>query len=241
MLQHVPFETLGSIGAWLEARHAHVGWTRLFAEDPLPPLHDLDLLIALGGPMSVNDEARLPWLVAEKRVLRDAIGRGVALLGVCLGAQLIASALGARVYRSAATEIGWFPIEAVPGPDGTFRFPPACAVFHWHGETFDLPEGAVRLARSGPCENQAFQVGRHVIGLQFHPEMTPDGAYALVAHCRDELAGGRYVQSEVELRATPTSRYHAANALMTDILDYLLAPRTGARSPTPGLTSGIPS
>ena len=241
VLQHVPFEGLGSIGGWLEERGARIGWTRLFADDPLPRLDGLDLLIALGGPMSVNDEARLPWLASEKRVLREAIARGIPVLGVCLGAQLIASALGARVRRAGVPEIGWFPIEAVPGPDGTFRFPATCTVFHWHGETFDLPQGAVRLARSGPCENQAFQIGRYVIGLQFHPEMTPDGAYALVEHCRDELGGGRYVQSEVELRATPTARYHAANALMSDILDYLLASRADARSAPPGLTSGIPS
>lgn len=224
VLQHVPFEGLGSIGGWLEERSLRIGWTRLFADDPPPGLDGLDLLIALGGPMSVNDEARLPWLAVEKRVLREAIARGVPVLGVCLGAQLIASALGARVRRAGVPEIGWFPIEAVPGPDGTFRFPAACTVFHWHGETFDLPEGAVRLARSGPCDNQAFQVARHVIGLQVHPEMTPDGAHALAAHCRDELVPGPYVHSEQELRATPVAHYHAANALMDEVLGHLLAP-----------------
>ena len=241
VLQHVPFEGLGSIGGWLEERGARIGWTRLFADDPLPRLDGLDLLIALGGPMSVNDEARLPWLASEKRVLREAIARGIPVLGVCLGAQLIASALGARVRRAGVPEIGWFPIEAVPGPDGTFRFPATCTVFHWHGETFDLPEGAVRLARSGPCDNQAFQIARHVIGLQFHLEMTRDGAHALAAYGRDELVPGPYVHSEQDLRATPAAHYHAANALMDEVLGYLLAPRAGARSPTPGLTSGIPS
>ena len=225
VLQHVPFEGLGSIAAWLEARRARVGWTRLFAGDPPPSLDDLDLLIALGGPMSVNDAARLPWLAVEQRVLREAIARGIPVLGVCLGAQLIASALGARVRRAAVPEIGWFPIEAVPAPDGACRFAAACMVFHWHGETFDLPEGAVRLARSGPCDNQAFQLARHVIGLQFHPEMTPDGAHALATHCRDDLVPGPYVQSEAELRATPAAHYHAANALMDEVLGYLVAPR----------------
>ena len=228
VLQHVPFEGLGSIGAWLDARGARIDWTRLFADDPLPRLEGLDLLIALGGPMSVNDEARLPWLAAEKRVLREAIAAGIPVLGVCLGAQLIASALGARVYPSAATEIGWFPIEGVPGPEGSFRFPPACPVFHWHGETFELPQGAARLARSAACENQAFQVARHVIGLQFHLEATPAGAHALVEHCRDELVPGPSVQSEDELRATPAAHYHAANALMAGVLAYLLASRAAA-------------
>jgi GMP synthase-like glutamine amidotransferase len=160
--------------------------------------------------------------VAEKRLLREAIADGVAVLGVCLGAQLIASALGARVYRSAAPEIGWFPIEAVPTPAGTHHLPPACTVFHWHGETFDLPEGAVRLARSGPCENQAFQIARHVIALQFHLEVTPDGARALLEHCRDELVPGPYVQTEAELRAVPPARYRACHALMADALTALV-------------------
>lgn len=225
VLQHVPFEDLGSIGGWLDARGARIGRTRLFAGDPLPRLDGLDLLVALGGPMSANDEARLPWLAGEKRVLRDAVARGVPVLGVCLGAQLIASALGARVWRGPAPEIGWFPVEAVPGPDGTFRLPPACPVFHWHGETFALPDGAVRLARSAACEHQAFQIARHVIALQFHLEATPEGVRALVEHCRDELVPGPYVQTEQELRATPVAHYQAANALMGDVLAWLLEPR----------------
>ena len=92
-------------------------------------------------------------------------------------------------------------------------------------EDLEAADGAVRLARSGPCDNQAFQIGRHVIALQFHPEMTPDGAHALAAHCRDELVPGPYVQSEAALRATPVAHYHTANALMDEVLGYLLAPR----------------
>ena len=225
VLQHVPFEGLGSIGPWLEARSARIGCTRLFAGDPLPRLDGLDLLIALGGPMSANDEARLPWLAPGKGVLREAIARGVPVLGVCLGAQLIASVLGARVQRHAVKEIGWFPIHAVATPEHALRFPPACTVFHWHGETFDLPDGAVPLAASAGCANQAFQYRRHVMALQFHLEMTPDGARALVERCRHELVPGPYVQTEAELRAAPISHYQAANGLMDDVLAYLLEPR----------------
>ena len=129
--------------------------------------------------MSVNDEDVLDWLRPEKQLVRDAVARGIPVLGVCLGGQLIASALGARVYPGAASEIGWFPVHGVPDVAPSFQFPPEILAFHWHGETFDLPAGAVRLAGSAACENQAFQVGRNVIALQFHLETTPDNVEAL--------------------------------------------------------------
>ena len=130
----------------------------------------------------MNDEVRLPWLEPEKRFVREAIERNIAVLGVCLGAQLIASALGSRVYSGPAKEIGWFPIQRAPEAEGTFRFPSECTVFHWHGETFDLPLGAARLASSAACENQAFQMKRHdrtqpglPIGAGRHDRTTTNG------------------------------------------------------------------
>ena len=222
VLQHVPFEGLGSIAAWLAAQRADVGITRLFAGDPVPRADRTGALIALGGPMSVNDEDALPWLRPEKQLVRDTVARGTPVLGVCLGAQLIASALGARVYRGAAREIGWFPVHGVPGVSPSFQLPSETLVFHWHGETFDLPAGAARLAGSTACANQAFQVGRNVVALQFHLETTPAGVEALVEHCRDELVPGLYVQSERELRAAPAESYAAINHLMRDLLAYLL-------------------
>jgi len=221
VLQHVPFEDIGSIAPWLEAHRAHVSYTRFFDDPALPQLNGLDLLIAMGGPMSVNDESTLPWLLSEKRFVRDAVERGIAVLGVCLGAQLIASALGARVYRNSQKEIGWFPIEATPSTTKTFRFPEKCIVFHWHGETFDLPSGAVRLAKSAICENQAFQIAQHVIGLQFHLETTPESARALLDNCGDELVPGPYVQTESDLREVPSAAYVEINSLMSEVLAYL--------------------
>ena len=225
VLQHVPFEDTGSMAPWLAERGAVVTCTRFFLDPVLPPAEGLDLVIAMGGLMSVNDEDRLPWLVPEKRFLRDAIERGVRVIGVCLGAQLIASALGASIRRNPHREIGWFPVEAAPAvAPGLFRFPDRCTVFHWHGETFDLPPGAVRLAGSVACANQAFALGRTVLGLQFHLETTPDGVRDLVGHCRDELTPGPYVQTEAELLGAPPSAYARANALMADFLAHLLAP-----------------
>jgi GMP synthase-like glutamine amidotransferase len=222
VFQHAPFEGLGSILFWLDQHAAEVSYTRFFAGDEAPVLAGSDMLIAMGGPMSVNDEENLTWLKDEKLAVRDAIARDIPVLGICLGAQLIASALGARVYRNSVREIGWFPIQAPPRSETSFGFPSECTVFHWHGETFDLPEGATALARSEVCEHQAFQLKRNVIGLQFHPEMTPDSALALVENCRDELIADPYVQSEAELRAAPASQYRMANKLMSEVLDYLV-------------------
>jgi GMP synthase-like glutamine amidotransferase len=221
VLQHVPFEGLGIIEPWLAARGAVTHTTRFFDSPRLPDLADLDLVIAMGGPMSVNDEADLPWLKEEKRFIAEAIDAGKAVLGICLGAQLIANSLGARVYPGPHKEIGWFDIERTSDSTELFRFPNKATVFHWHGETFDLPSGASRLARSAGCENQAFQIGPRTIGLQFHLETTPESAESLIAHCRNELIEGPFIQSEEELRKVPAAMYAGVNALMAEVLTYL--------------------
>ena len=222
-LQHVPFEGLGSMEPWFRAAGHEITTSRFFESPELPELDEVDLLVAMGGPMSVNDEQEFPWLVREKRFVGAAIEAGKAVLGVCLGAQLIASAMGARVYGNRFKEIGWFPIQGVaPTAAPVFRFPSSVEVFHWHGETFDLPPGAVRLARSAGCENQAFQLGRSVIGLQFHLETTPASARALVSNCRAELLPARYVQSETTILGASPGRYRAINGLMAKVLTFLL-------------------
>lgn len=224
-LLHVPFEGLGSIEPWLRSNGWALGATRFYAPDPLPQAGDIDLLVVMGGPMSVNDESVHPWLVQEKRFIRQCIDAGKPVLGVCLGAQLIAAAMDARVYPGRAKEIGWFPIEAVPvDGEATFRFPPRVEVFHWHGETFDLPPGAVRLARSEACENQAFQLGRSVIGLQFHLETTAESARSMVSFCRDELVPSQFVQSEAQILGAPADRYRVVNDLMSEVLAFLQRP-----------------
>lgn len=221
VLQHVPFEDIGSMALWLAERRADVSYTRFFENAALPSLNGIDLIIAMGGPMSVNDESTLPWLQPEKLFVREAVEKGLPVLGVCFGAQLIASALGARVYRNTQKEIGWFPIEATPTVSHVFRFPEKCTVFHWHGETFDLPSGAARLAKSAACENQAFQIGEHVIGLQFHLETTPESARSILDNCSNELTPGPYVQTEAELRRVKSATYSKINGLMNEVLSYI--------------------
>ena len=225
VLQHVWFEDIGSMAPWFEARGARLGHTRFHEPDAaLPDVRSLDLLIAMGGPMSVNDEAQYPWLRAEKRFIAEAIRRGTPVVGVCLGAQLIASALGARVHANPVKEIGWFPIEAIDdGGAGAdlFRFPPRITVFHWHGETFELPPGAVHLARSAACAHQAFQLGRSVIGMQFHLETTPESADLLIRQCRHELVDAPTIQTAEAMQTAPADDYAAINALMGEVLYHV--------------------
>lgn len=222
-LQHVPFEGPGSIASWFESNGHELTSTRFFESTALPEPGSIDFLVVMGGPMSVNDRRRFPWLVAETHFVRGVVDSGKPVLGICLGAQIIASAMGASVFPNPVREIGWFPVRAVaPGDASTFVFPPSETVFHWHGETFDLPAGAIRLAASEGCTNQAFQLGKRVIGLQFHLETTPESARAMVSNCREELVPSRYVQAEDEILSVGPGRYASINALMGRVLSYLV-------------------
>ncbi len=221
VLQHAPFEGLGNIEDWLQERKASVTYTRLFESAVFPAVNQIELLIALGGPMSVNDEAALPWLVPEKRFIAQAIDEGVAVLGICLGAQLIAAAQGKRVYPGPEKEMGWHPIHGTGHSSCAFHFPDQMDVLHWHGETFDLPDEAVHLASSAVCTNQAFQLGDRVVGLQFHMEMSRESVAAILHHCADDLTAGNYAQSAETIRSARDERYDAVKRMMGALLSYI--------------------
>lgn len=229
-LQHVPFEGLGSIEPWLLAQGHEILPIPVFAKS-LPTPADFDWLIVMGGPMGANDDAVLPWMTPEKRLISQTIEAGKQVMGVCLGAQLIATVLGAKVYPNPVREIGFFPIqrspEAVGHPFGEL-LPENGDVFHWHGDTFDLPAGATRLASSPGCLNQAYAVGDQVLALQFHLEMTPPLAANLAEHCRDELIGGPYIQSPDAMLRDP-ERFALGNRRMDRVL-AALASRAMARA-----------
>lgn len=227
-LQHVPFEGLGNMEEWLEKRGAEITSTRFFQSldhsNRLPGLDEIDFLIIMGGPMSVNDEADLPWLVQEKSFVRSVIASGKPVLGVCLGAQLIASCLGAKVFANEVKEIGWWPVtgNAVDLLAG-FSFPDSVEVFHWHGETFDLPPGAQLMVSSKACVNQGFVLDGKVVGLQFHLETTHSSAEKLVEHCRDELVAGPYIQPESDILATDRKKYDEIKRVMANLLSAMVA------------------
>jgi GMP synthase (glutamine-hydrolysing) len=187
--RHVSFEPLGRVADALNLRGMEWRYVDLYqsSEDHLP-VDTAQALVVMGGPMSVNDP--LPWLRQEERYLVRAISSGVPVLGICLGAQLLAKCLGARVYPMRRKEIGWYPVR-LTGAGRNDRLFDGLAdeetVFQWHGETFDLPDGSVKLAESEICANQAFRHGENLYGLQFHPEVTPE---IISSWCREDVNCG---------------------------------------------------
>jgi GMP synthase (glutamine-hydrolysing) len=223
VFQHVPFEGLGCIAPWAAAKGHTVSTCGLYQNDPLPGSDQFDWLIVLGGPMGVYDETQYPWLVDEKRQIEAAIHAGKTVLGICLGAQLIAAVLGKKVRRNPYREIGWFPLNLTPAArrDPVFGFlPEVCPAFHWHGDTFEIPVGAIHLASSEACPNQAYLYEKRVLGLQFHLETTLAAAQALVARCADELTAGPFIQKPEQILASP-EQFDAVNQKMIGILDRL--------------------
>ncbi len=221
-LQHALFEDLGTIKPWLLNAGYMISSTQFFNFDKLPEIKNIDMLVVMGGPMSVNDEFKYPWLVTEKEFIRSAVKAGKPILGICLGAQLIANALGGKVFPNKEKEIGWLPVESVNSKSkSTFQLPEKTEVFHWHSDTFSLPIDGVQIAKSKGCKNQAFQIGSNVIGLQFHSETTPMSALAIVENCRDELVDGPYGQSEAEILSVPKEQYISINNIMERVLTYL--------------------
>jgi GMP synthase-like glutamine amidotransferase len=222
-LQHVPFEGLGSMESALKASGHRLSSTHLYENQLFPALEEIDWLIIMGGPMGIHDETKHPWLQPEKEFIQQAITAGKTVLGICLGAQLIASALGAHVYKNQHKEIGWFNIHRDPKADTTVlasAIPQQVEVFHWHGDTFDIPAGAAPLAFSSACQNQGFIFANRVVGLQFHLETTPELVQELINNSGDELDGSSYVQSEEEMVAKP-QRFTRINQIMAAILETL--------------------
>jgi GMP synthase-like glutamine amidotransferase len=218
-IQHVPFEGLGCIETWARERDTQISCTRLFAGDPLPEPNAFDLLVVMGGPMGIHDHGEYPWLPAEKAFLQSCITDGKSVLGICLGAQLIADALEASVYPGPHKEIGWMPVQRTPGAPGWL--PEELTPFHWHGDTFDLPRDAVHLASSAACRNQGFVFRDRVVALQFHLETTVASMEALIGHCAHELVNAPYIQTAAEMRRGGAEKAAAANAAMVQLLDRL--------------------
>jgi GMP synthase (glutamine-hydrolysing) len=222
-LQHVPFEGLGCIEPWLRSRSASLTFTKLYQDVQLPRMKDIDWLIVTGGPMSVYDEWAYPWLVPEKHFIADAIACSKVVLGICLGAQLIACSLGSEVSKQTEKEMGWFPIE-LTNESSQSSFTPflddSLDVFHWHCESFEPPPDSIHLARSEACEHQAFSMGDRVLGLQFHLEVTPEATLDLINNCEDELTAGTWIQARDDMLLNP-ARFERANSVMTSLLAYM--------------------
>jgi GMP synthase-like glutamine amidotransferase len=197
--------------------------TRLFAKDPFPNLDDIDWLIIMGGPMGIYDEDKYPWLFSEKNYIEQAVVQGKIVLGICLGAQLIADVLGAKIYPNKHKEIGWFPIQKTHETAQTRLadfLPDEIDAFHWHGDTFDIPKGAIHIAKSEACENQGFIYDDHVVALQFHLETMEQSAKELIDNCQNDITEGPFIQSSVEI-FSDKKRFEKINFLMSELLNHL--------------------
>jgi GMP synthase-like glutamine amidotransferase len=223
IFQHVEFEGPALIGDWAAQNNHQITLTRFFASDTLPEIGSFDLLIVLGGPMGVYDVEQYPWLKEEIDFIRETLNQKTPALGICLGAQLIAAALGAKVYQGGYKEIGWFPLSILKDNfplEVQSEIPAEPVVFHWHGDTFDLPENSKVLASSTATPHQAFIHNDNVIGLQFHLETTNQAVKNLLEHAGDEVVEGRYIQTPEQMLTT--RQYIEANRkFLCTILDYL--------------------
>jgi GMP synthase (glutamine-hydrolysing) len=222
---HVPFEGPGVMAEWFLEKGHRLEYTRFYQGDPLPGSSEVDLLIIMGGPMNVFDYHMHSWMQEEIEWVGEYIRSGKPVLGICLGAQIIAAALGEEVYPGPEKEIGWHNLQFLPSL-GEFRIftdlPTSRKAFHWHGDTFNIPKGAVRIARSQLFPNQGFIFDKRVVALQFHLEVTPESVEALVDNCRDELVDGPFIQSSEEILAE-TTYFKKNQQILFKFLDYLCA------------------
>ncbi len=222
-LQHVDAEDLAHIATWAERQGFEISATRLHRGETLPAIDAIDWLIVMGGPMNIYEESEHPWLVEEKRFIRTAIDANKVVAGMCLGAQLIADVLGAKITRNPHTEIGWFPIRRsqaandLPLLEG---LPETITAFHWHGDRFAIPQGAIPIYESDACAQQGFVYGDRVLALQCHLEETDESVEHLIANFEHEMVSGPYVQTVAEVRngCTAIPAMHDALETMLDRL-----------------------
>ena len=225
ILQHVPFEDTGAIGQWINKNHYKKFYTRLYANDPFPAINSFDLLIILGGPMGTYEEDKHVWLIKEKEFIRQAVKSGKKILGICLGSQLLADVLGAKVYKNNKKEIGWFPVTLTPDGRNNALFDgieDTVNVFHWHGDTFTLPEKSTHLLESKVCSNQAFLYESHVLGLQFHFEATPESVISMLENDSEDLSVSSESVQNSEKILNNLHYSERANKILFTLLDRFL-------------------
>jgi GMP synthase (glutamine-hydrolysing) len=221
-IRHESFEDVGCIKEWIINGNHKLTYTHIFLNEQFPVCSDFDFLIIMGGSASVYDTNKYPWLIDEIKLIKEAINNNKKILGICLGAQLVAKTLGADIYPGIQKEIGWFPVKFNKANLQTMSFlPEVLTTFHWHGDTFNLPDGAIRLAASDNTPVQGFIYGKNVVALQFHPEMTSESIEIIIEAAGHELtANGEYIQSAKQI-LEQNGFIFANNQLMLNLLEYL--------------------
>ncbi len=221
VIQHVSYESSGILAPYLGKSGHKVSHLRLYQPNARfsKDLLKNDLFVFMGGPMSVNEEEKFPFLINENRFILDLLDKNKAILGVCLGSQLLAKALGSKIYKAREKEIGWYDVDSTKAGlrdtcfkrlsrdvNGNLR------VFHWHGETFDLPKNAVLLAGSKSCPNQAFRYGRKAYAVQFHLEMNRPLINRWLKHGRKEILENGFKPDQIDKESDKFLPDYQANA-----------------------------
>lgn len=222
--QHDHFEDVGYIGDWAANNNFTTSYTRFDLKPELPLLEDFDWLVVMGGKMGVNDSEQYPWLPAEIKFIKQAINSGKIVIGICLGSQLVTSALGASVYKNREPEMGYYPVffNGNAQNDNIFRhFTPELNVMHMHFDIFDLPNGAVAMASSLVTPCQAFRFGNNVFAFQFHFEITESNSPVFIREITPEIVPGNFTQSPEEMLQN-TSYCRLNNKIFTKVLDEIL-------------------
>jgi GMP synthase (glutamine-hydrolysing) len=219
VLQHAEHEGPAEIEVWAHKRFHHVVITRLDRGEPLPAWDSFDLLVVMGGEMNVYQYRDWPWLKAERELVEVALAAGKPVVGICLGAQLIADALGARVTQNSEIELGWHPVSFTPEARGLFPdLPESVTPLHWHNDMFELPDGATRLAVSAACGEQGFVIPKKCLGLQFHFEVDPKSVLQFVQG-QGQWPKGPYIQSAEEVAANAETHHAANRQILFGLLD----------------------
>ena len=220
-LQHVPWQGRAFLPLWADAQGHEWQVTLVPEAERLPEPDSFDALVIMGGPMSLREQAKYPWLIAEQRLLEHALERGQPFLGICLGAQMLAAVHGASVRRGRQSEIGWYPLQLTAEHRDTWlgdALPEGLETFFWHDDVFETPTDAVRIAGTEASPHQAFVTGT-ALALQFHLEVTPEWAAHLAKRDAVQLVPSRYVQSATDILGRPASSYDQNNAVMATLLE----------------------
>jgi GMP synthase (glutamine-hydrolysing) len=226
VLQHAENEGPGEIENWARERGHAVGIHHLYRGDALPDPKSFDLLVVMGGEMNIYQDRDYPWLKPERSLIRATLDAGRRAFGICLGSQLIADALGSRVTQNPAHEIGWFPVTFTPEAQRSFpKLPGAITALHWHGDTFELPIGATRLATSDACPEQGFVIPGKCLGLQFHFETDAPLVRQMVEGSSDYAywPKGEFVQPPKEILAGAETYCAKTRPLLFAFLDEFCA------------------
>jgi GMP synthase (glutamine-hydrolysing) len=225
-IQHETFEGLAHIGKWILERHHELNYTLTYRDEQFPVHPDFELLIIMGGTASVYETGEDRRVLKEKEFIEKAIRMNKKVLGICFGAQILANILGAKVYPSQHREIGWFPVYFNQELKKKLNFlPTEITAFHWHGDTFDLPQGAIHLAFSDCTANQGFIYKENVMALQFHLEMNESAIRNLLSELDHTLIPEKFVQSDSEIKKR-VDLFQENNKLMESFLDYLCPTQT---------------